>query len=242
MIRTIASRRRIAASSRGQALPIAMVALALGALLVTPLLMGASTSSRATSLTGLRAHERYSMDAGVEWSGWRLMSDPRLTTDTSYTDAPLAPVPSAVNGQPFPLTEIRYVPGAGAVEVLTPAWVGGGDQCYPFTVSEAGTLSVRVTVDGGDVWLAVLPDAASCTRPPGLLEVFGDSPYAEDFSLPAPGSYQLLVGTDTATTGTIDMSAPAASYDVRSQTAGRSVVARLVAGSSGVRVESWQLN
>ena len=132
--------------TRAQALPVAMGAMAVGALLVTPLLTGASTGSTATGLVGRRAIERYSMDAGVEWSGWRLLSNPRLTTATSYTAVPLQPFPATVNGVAFPATEIRYVTGAGAVEAVSPSWQsGGGDKCYPISVSDAGTLSARIT-------------------------------------------------------------------------------------------------
>jgi hypothetical protein len=235
--------RRMLAASEGQALPIAIAALALGALLVTPLLRGASTGSRFTNTVGNRALERYSMDAGIEWSGWRLISDPRLTTDTSFTDAALLPFPAAINGVAFPQTEIRYVPSAGGVEARSLEWqVGGGPQCYPFSASDAGTLSARVDVDAGQVWLALLPDAASCTVPPGLEPVYGNSPYGADFDLPSAGNWQLLVSTDAATSGTIDLSVPAATYEVRSTVGARNAIARLIAGYSGVRVASWQLN
>lgn len=228
---------------RGQALPAAVAALAVGALLVTPLLRGAGTSSRFTNMVGTRALERYSMDAGVEWSGWRLISDPVLTTDTSFSSTPVAPLPATVNGAPFPLTEIRFVAGAGAVELQEPAWqTGGGDQCYTFSASDAGTASALVTVDAGQVWVALLPDGASCTRPVGLGPLSGSSPYGADVALASAGTYQLLVGVDTATTGTISMTVPAATYEVRSVVGSRNVVARLVAGYSGVRVDSWQLN
>lgn len=229
-------------SERAQALPIAIVALALGALLVTPLLEGASTSSRFTRNVGDRAHARYSMDAGVEWSGWRLMSDPLLTTDTSFTAVPLQPFPAQVNGAPFPVTEIRYVTGAGAVELQMPAWLGGADACYVVRASEAGTLSARVTVDSGSVWMALLASGDPCVRPAGLAALAGSSPYGADFALPAAGTYSLLVGTDTATTGTVALSVPAATYEVRSQDGARDVTARLIAGYSGVTVASWQLN
>lgn len=229
--------------SPGQALPVAIAALALGALLVTPLLQGASTGSKYTGLVGDRAQDRYSLDAGIEWSGWRLLSDPRLTTDTSFTDVALQPFPATVNGAAFPQTEIRYVPSAGGVEVQTPSWQnGGGDQCYAFSASEAGTLSARITVDSGQVWAVLLPAAASCTQPPGLEALFGASPYAADFTLPAAGDWQLLISTDTATTGTVDLSVPAATYEARSFIGSRSTIARLIAGYSGVRVASWQLN
>ncbi len=227
----------------GQALPMAVAALAVGALLITPLLSGASTASRFTTQVGIRAKERYSMDAGVEWSGWRLLSDPRLTTDTSFNAVPLQPFPASVNGSAFPATQIRFVAGAGAVESQNPAWQGGGgDRCYTFSASDAGTLSVRVSVNQGQAWAAVLPLGAPCTRPPGLLPLFGASPYGADFPLAAAGTYQVLIGVDTATSGSLTLGVPAATYEVRSMVGSRNVIARLVAGSSGVRVASWQLN
>lgn len=231
------------AGTAGQALPIAIAALALGALLVTPLLRGASTGSRFTNTVGTRAMERYSMDAGIEWSGWRLLSDPQLTSDTSFTDTPLLPFPATMNGAAFPQTEIRFIASAGGVEARSLTWQnGGGDKCYAFSASDSGALAARVTVDAGQAWIALLPAAAACALPPGLDPVFGTSPYGADFSLPAAGDWQLLVSTDAATTGTIDLSVPAATYEARSITGSRSVVARLIAGYSGVRVASWQLN
>jgi len=230
-------------SSRGQALPVAIAALAVGAVLITPLLLGASTDSNYTATVGNRAKDRYSMDAGVEWSGWRLLSNPQLTTDTSFNATALQPFPAAVNGSPFPTTEIRLVAGAGAVESQNPAWQGGGgDKCYTVSASSAGTLSARVTVNAGQVWAALLAGGAPCTRPGGLQPLSGGSPYGADFSLAAAGTYQLLIGVDTATAGAISLSVPAATYEVHSIIGSRSVVARLVAGYSGVRVASWQLN
>lgn len=227
---------------RAQALPVAIGALAIGAILITPLLTGASTSSRYTRQVGARAIERYSMDAGVEWSGWRLMSNPLLTSDTSFTATPLEPLPAAINGAAFPQTEIRYIPAAGAFERVKPAWQGGGDQCYAVSASEAGTLSVRAEVDSGQMWMELLAGGAPCTRTIGLPALPGTSPYGADFTLSAAGDYQVLIGTDTATTGTVEMSVPAATYEVRSVSGARNVIARLVAGYSGVRVASWQLN
>ncbi len=228
---------------RGQALPIAIGALALGVILIAPLLDGASGGSQATSLVGRRAMERYSMDAGIEWSGWRLISDPRLTAVTTFTAVPLQPFPATVNGEAFPQTEIRYVSGEAAVEAQAPAWQsGGGDKCYTVSASEAGTLSARITVDAGQVWLALLADGAPCVKPGGLTPAGTAPQVGADFTLASAGTYQLLVSTDTATTGTVQLSVPAATYEVRSTTGSRSTVARLVAGYSGVRVASWQLN
>jgi hypothetical protein len=239
-MRTLIRRMR---SSRAQALPVAVAALAVGAVLITPLLLGAGTDANYTARVGQRALERYSMDAGIEWSGWRLLSNPQITTDTSFNATVLAPYPATVNGSPFPSVQIRLVAGAGAVEAQQPAWQGGGgDHCYTVSASSAGTLSAKISVDSGQVWAALLGAGQPCTRPGGLLPLSGTSPYGTDFSLAAAGTYQLLIGVDSATTGTIDLSVPAATYEVRSDSGSRSVVARLVAGYSGVRVESWQLN
>ncbi len=222
---------------------MAVAALAIGALLITPLLRGAGTDSNYTATVGRRAMERYSMDAGVEWSGWRLLSNPQLTTDTGFNAAVLQPFPATVNGSAFPTVQIRLVAGAGAVEAQNPAWQGGGgDKCYTVSASSSGTLSARITVDSGQVWAALLAAGAPCVRPGGLQPLSGASPYGADFALAASGTYQLLIGVDTATSGAVDLSVPAATYEVRSDSGSRSVIARLVAGYSGVRVSSWQLN
>lgn len=227
---------------RGQLLPTAMGALALGIILITPLLSGASGGSQATALTGRRALERYSMDAAVEWSGWRLMADPLLTADTSFTATPLQPFPPSVNGMAFPQTEIRYVAGAGAVVAGAPSWQsGGGDKCYPIQIAEDGTLSARISVDAGQVWAVVLAGTDPCSLPGGTSSLGSAPEVGADFAVSA-GSYQLLVRTDSATTGAVALSVPAATYEVRSLIGDRNVVARIVASYSGVRIDSWQLN
>jgi hypothetical protein len=243
MMRKLWTTLTVLRGERGQALPIAMGALALGIILVAPLLNGASGGSQATGQIGRQALERYSLDAGVEWSGWRLISDPEITAATSYTSAPLAPFPATVNGAGFPQTEIRYVPAAGAVEAATPAWQGGGgDRCYSLSIAEPGTLSARISVDAGQVWAELLNQSDPCVLG-GSVTALGLAPeVGVDFAVTAPGTYRLLVRTDAATAGSIVLSVPAASYDVQATNGSRSLIARLVAGYSGVRVESWQLN
>lgn len=228
---------------RGQLLPTAMGALALGIILMTPLLSAASGGSQATGLTGRSALQRYSMDAGVEWSGWRLMADPLLSADTSFTATPLQPFPATVNGQAFPQTEIRYVANAGAVTASAPAWQsGGGDKCYPLQVAEDGTLSARIDVDAGQVWVALIAGGSPCVLPGGT-PVLGSAPQVgADFAVTSGTSYQLLVRTDAATTGAIQLSIPARTYEVRSVVGPRNVVARIIAFFGGIRIDSWQLN
>ncbi len=239
-------RRRLEAlrDARGQALPLAIAALAVGALLVTPLLTGASTDSRYTNQVGIRALERYSMDAGIEWSGYLLISNPLLTSDTSFEPiTAFSPLPPAtVNGAAFPATQVRFVAGAGAVEAQTPVWNSGALlECYDVQASDAGTLSARITTSSGQVRATLLPGVASCPSGP-LAPPFASSPYQADFTLASAGTYKLVIETDVATTGTITLSVPAATYEVASTVGSRSSVARLVAGYSGLKVASWQLN
>lgn len=242
MIRRLIHHLTSPKGERGQLLPTAMGALALGIILITPLLSGASGGSQATGLTGRRALERYSMDAGVEWSGWRLMANPLLTADTSFTATPLQPFPATVNGLAFPQTEIRYVAGAGAVVADTPSWQsGGGDKCYPVQVADSGTLSTRINVDAGQVWALLLASTDPCSLPGGTPVLGLALQVGADFAV-TPGNYQLLVRTDTATTGSIQLSIPAPTYEVRSVIGSRNVIARLVASYSGIRIDSWQLN
>jgi type II secretory pathway component PulK len=56
----------------GQALVIALLALALAVLLVTGFLYYASTSQRATTATRQQTVDRYSADAGIEYGIWQL--------------------------------------------------------------------------------------------------------------------------------------------------------------------------
>ena len=135
------------------------------------------------------------------------------------------------------------MPGAGAVESQTPVWqTGGGDRCYVVSASDAGTLSIRVTVDAGTVWAALLANGAPCVLPGGTTPL-GMAPQVGRTS-----RWRRRVRTrwwfapNSATTGTVALSVPAASYDARSTWGNRTTIARLVAGYSGVKVESWQLN
>jgi hypothetical protein len=104
----------LAGREKGQALPLALIALALGVVLVTPFLTSVSVNVIANRHAGEAIADRYSVDAGMEWGLWRLKNDPKLTTSTTYTDKPLQPTPVAINGDSFPKTEIRFVSSAGS--------------------------------------------------------------------------------------------------------------------------------
>jgi len=233
---------RLVNDSTAQALPLALVALALGSLLVSPFLVNASVNLLASRQIDSSIRDYYSADAGVEWALWRLKNDPTLTTSTSYTEAPLQPTPAAINGFNFPKTEVRYVPAAGMAESITPDWQNGaGAKCYPFTSSEAGSIFAMVDVTTNQVWITLLSDSDPCETPVDLNPMEGDPPYTVQFSDKPAGSYQLLVQTAPPKKGTITISYPVASYDIRSEMNGRSVTSRATASANAVRIVSWQL-
>jgi hypothetical protein len=78
-------------------------------------------------------------------------------------------------------------------------------------------------------------------KPVGLNPVEGPSPYTVQFPDRAASSYKLLVETDSSGTGTITISYPVATYDIRSEMNGRSVTSRATASVNAVRIISWQL-
>jgi len=230
-----------AADSRGQVLPLAMAALALGAVLVSPFLVDASVNLLASRRVDSAIRDYYSADAGVEWALWHLLDNPDLTSSTSYTEAPLQPTPPAINNAAFPTTEVRRVPG-GMSETIAPDWQsGGGAKCYDFVSTEDGAIFAIVEAEANNVWMTVLDGADDCQKPPGLQAMTGVSPYELQFSDVPAGSYRLLVETSPPTTGTISINYPVACYDIRSQRNGRTITSRATAGDSAVKIVSWQL-
>lgn len=228
--------------SRGQVLPLALAALAIGALLVSPFLVDASVNLLASRHVDTSIRDYYSADAGVEWALWRLKANPTLTASTSYTAAPLQPTPPAVNGSPFPTTEIRRVAG-GTSETTTPAWQNGL-HCYDFTTTETGLIFAVVGVNANSVWMAFLAGSDPCQRPPALGPMAGTTPYRLQSSVLPAGSYKLLVDTDPANPAdprTVTINYPVAAYDIRSVTNGRTITSRAAAGANAVKIISWQL-
>jgi len=63
---------------RGEALPLALIALAVGTLLMAPLLGHVSTGFRSTTKVEQTAHLQYASDAGAEYALWLLDHQPAL--------------------------------------------------------------------------------------------------------------------------------------------------------------------
>jgi hypothetical protein len=227
----------------GQALPLALVALAVGALLVSPFLADVSANLLAGRRTNANITDYYSAEAGIEWGLWRLKNNPLLTTEETYTTTPLEPTPSSINGDDFPTAEIRFVSSAGASETVTPDWQPpDGAKCYAVTSTADGSIFVVVDpADAGDVWVALLSDSAPCVNPGGP-PVGGASPYTVQFPDQPAGSYQVLVETPPGGWKTLMINYPVASYDLRSERDGRAITVRATASPNAVRVISWQLD
>jgi hypothetical protein len=247
--RTVSSNRarwpRPLLAEGGQALPLALVALAVGTLLVSPFLADVSANLLAGRRTDENITGYYSAEAGIEWGLWRLKNDPLLTTEETYTPTPLEPTPSSINGDDFPTTEIRFVSGAGASETITPTWQsGGGAKCYPLTSTDSGSIFVMLALDpdASNVWVTLLSESASCVKPGGLEALGGTSPYTVEFAGQPAGSYQVLVETAPPGSGSVTINYPVASYDLRSERDGRAITVRATASPNAVKVISWQLD
>jgi len=229
---------RLSSDSRGQVLPLALAALALGTLLVSPFLVDASVNLLASRHVDTSIRDYYSTDAGVEWALWRLKANPTLTASTSYTAAPLQPTPAAINGSPFPTTEIRRVPGGSSETITRDGQSDAGPHCYDFATSESGLVFAIVDVEASNVWMTLLSGADACEKPLGLGPMA--TPYRLQFS-DIPSGSKLLVEIEPPQSAIITINYPVAAYDIRSERNGRTITSRAAAGANAVEIISWQL-
>jgi len=232
---------------KGQALPLAMLALTIGMLVITPFLGHASSN-----LIGSRTYEQsltevYSCDAGIEWALWRLKNDPVLTTDTTYGSAPLEPIPSEINSSSFPTTELRFVEDAGATETITPEWQDEkGKHDYNIDTTDTGNITVEI-----DNITASKKVKVQLKGEPGQpkYNFQGDGPYIAVFEDLPISSYIVEVDlpkeTEYGPLGpgpiTISITYPIASYDIRAQKGDRIITARATASYLATTVVSWQV-
>lgn len=86
----------------GQAVVMALLALAIGVLLVSVFLYFASTSQRATAATQEQTMDRYSADAGIEYGIWRLENDPAFRQQVEANGS--ANLTLEINGQSVVVT------------------------------------------------------------------------------------------------------------------------------------------
>jgi hypothetical protein len=179
-------------SQLGQALPLALLVLAAGVLIATPFLGHVSSAMISSRTYGEAIIEKYSCDAGVEWALWRLKKNPVLTTNTNYHSSSLQPLPTWINGDSFPATEIRYIEGTsgGGTATITPEWQDGhGWHNYPVGQVEPGTLTVTI-----DNIIAFQFVRIRLSNPPGPPQFFWwTGPYVASFEIYYPTSCTVQV-------------------------------------------------
>ncbi len=96
---------------KGSTLPMALIALAMGALLIVPFLQHAYTGLKAAAISEELTVERYSADAGIEDAIWRLKVNKDGFTDSVTPDNPSASYSITVNGiEVFITVEIPQPP------------------------------------------------------------------------------------------------------------------------------------
>ena len=229
-------------SEKGQALPLALLVLAVGMLVIPPFVGHASSSLIGSRIYGQAISEQYSCDAGVEWALWRLGENPVLTTDTAYHTTSLEPIPSEINGSSFPTTELRFVEDAGATETIMPEWQTSEDWVfYPFRATDRGSVVVTVDADAPRVLLKLDKE-----------KEFNNIPYCvAEFHIDSAGSYEVQAktidydenGDDIPYwgSGVITITYPIASYDIRAQKGDRTITVRATASYLATRVISWRI-
>lgn len=134
--------RRLHHDDAGRSLPAVLVALAVGVLLIVPLLNGGSTSLLATRAADQALFEGFALDAGIEYAIWKLRYDPsfRASVDAVPT-VPVAVTPAmSLNGYSPSITGTALAATGWQSLADTPATVraggalvfGGGDYLYAF--------------------------------------------------------------------------------------------------------------
>ena len=87
-------------SERGRSLPAALIALAVGSLLITPFLSFVSSRSIGTRSAAETFQEQYAADAGIEFGIWALLNDPatKAQVDAAGGTPVSVPFPETING------------------------------------------------------------------------------------------------------------------------------------------------
>ncbi|MEW6034289.1 MAG: hypothetical protein AB1603_05495 [Chloroflexota bacterium] len=153
--------RRQAVNDRGQALPLALVALAMGALLVGGFLSSTSTGLVASRVFGQPLPGRYAADAGVEDAIWNLVYGDLVTTVlTSPGDQVSYSLTEPVNGL---TTNVTVTRGQSVIARTTVAvasddfeskgWSGGSGWLHDWYYEGSCTITSAQSPHGGSYHL-----------------------------------------------------------------------------------------
>lgn len=141
--------RRNLTDQHAESLVLALMALALGTLLVSPLLAHLGASLRATETAEASLHGQYSTDAGAEYTLWKIANDAafRQTLIADQGTPHSVPLSLSVNGE---------IPTVQAVCVMTETATGGSSslEWAIWAGSETADDTVKIsgaghTVQGG---------------------------------------------------------------------------------------------
>ena len=225
-------------SEKGQTFPLALVALAVGSLVISPFLGHASSMLNGSRIYGQAMTEQYSCDAGIEWALWRLMEDPLLTTGLDYDSTPLEPLPSEINSSSFPTTEIKFVVDSEVSETETLEWISdpGWKYVYWLEMPGPGTINLAFETEANHlkVWLDQTQVYNEIGPPYDELELVIDPDDYDYIQVQTPSDGVLV-------TMTVTFVYAAAVYDIRAQKEDTSITARAEASYLGVGVISWQV-
>jgi len=135
------------ASEKGQSLPAALIALAVGALLLTPFLGFVSSRTLGTGTAEETFNELYAADAGIEYAIWSLLNVPSFRTqvDLNAGTAQALSFPGSING---------LTPTVSVTGLPTGIWYTRADA--PGTVNRGGGMAYA----GGDRVYALRGDGS----------------------------------------------------------------------------------
>ncbi|MFC1917969.1 hypothetical protein ACFLXH_04875 [Chloroflexota bacterium] len=112
-------------NEKGQALPLVLIALAIGTMVVTPFLSHAGTGIIASRLYGQAIDEQYADDSGVEHGIWRLMDDNLIDSLTSLGDSVSYNLSESVNGVTVNITVANSWETIAGDDFESGGWAGG---------------------------------------------------------------------------------------------------------------------
>jgi len=133
---------------RGHVLILVLIVLAVGSLLITPMLRYVFTGLKEADISKELLLKQYAADAGVEYSLWQLKYNVDGLTDQLSPENPSCSTSITVNGIDVPVTtEISQSPQSGngsftipppesgihlavALEITSPSWSGSGQIAY----------------------------------------------------------------------------------------------------------------
>ena len=165
--------RSIKVKESGQTLPLTLAALAIGALIIAPLLSQASTSLIGSRTYNTVIKETYAADAGVEHGVWRLVNNglaatlPNVGNNTTYS------LPNTVNGVTPSITvtntQSGTLPIGSITDPVTDTFNFDTTSCYtPHIINISGTVYAivyRGATDDGTIKTVNISAAGAISEP-----------------------------------------------------------------------------